>query len=239
MDREKHREVIDSFLDYMNDRTDHYILKGGTSLMECYDLDRFSEDIDLDSTDHDSIDRIIQNYCEEQGYDPPRLAKDTPTVKRYFIHYEKPNPSGDVKPLKVEISFRSKLTNPDEVCRINGISVYSINRICQMKCSAYNSRDKIRDLYDIVYIYREFKADLTSASIDAISDAFSYKGIDHVDYLLSDQKDDLIDKEKLASDFLDVYNDLGFLSDDPLEMEDIVDDVDEDEDDYDDYDPVD
>ena len=237
MDREKHREVIDSFLGYMNDRTDHYILKGGTSLMECYNLDRFSEDIDLDSTDRDSIDNIIQGYCKEHGYEQPRLAKDTPTVKRYFIHYETSNPSGEVKPLKVEVSFRSKLINPEEVCKINGISVYSINRICQMKCSAYNSRDKIRDLYDIVYIYREFKDELSPTSIDTIGDAFSYKGIEYVDYLLSDQKDDLIDKDKLASDFLDVYNDLGLLSDDPIETEDLIDDVEED--DYDDYDPVD
>ena len=122
------------------------------------------------------------------------------------------NTTEAVKPLKVEMSFRSKLIKPEEAC--------DINRICQMKCSAYNAHDELCDLYDIVDIYRKFKDELSSASIDAIIDAFSYKGRDHVDYLLSDQTDDLIDKEKFTKDFLDVYNDLGFISDDLIETED-------------------
>ena len=46
--REKHEQVIKELLDYINDKGDSYILKGGTALKQCCNLDRFSEDIDLD-----------------------------------------------------------------------------------------------------------------------------------------------------------------------------------------------
>jgi len=49
------KKVIDDTLRFINDRTDRFILKGGTSLMECYGLDRMSEDIDLDSVDKESF----------------------------------------------------------------------------------------------------------------------------------------------------------------------------------------
>ena len=44
--KENHFSVICDFLDYLNNKTSDFILKGGTSLMVCYKLDRFSEDID-------------------------------------------------------------------------------------------------------------------------------------------------------------------------------------------------
>ena len=46
--RKLHFEIIKDFLLYLNRVSKDYILKGGTSLMTCYGLDRFSEDIDLD-----------------------------------------------------------------------------------------------------------------------------------------------------------------------------------------------
>lgn len=46
--REQHGVVISLFLKYLNSQTDDFVLKGGTALMTCYKLDRFSEDIDLD-----------------------------------------------------------------------------------------------------------------------------------------------------------------------------------------------
>ena len=33
----KHKEVIQDFLIYLNNKTEDFALKGGTALMECYD----------------------------------------------------------------------------------------------------------------------------------------------------------------------------------------------------------
>ena len=43
--------------------------------------------------------------------------------------------------------------------------------------------------------------------------AFSIKDLEYVDYLVNTQQDPLIDNESLAKDFLDIFNELGLLSD--------------------------
>ena len=117
--QKKHREVISDFLKYLNGCSDDYILKGGTSLMLCYGLDRFSEDIDLDGKGG-IIRNIVNDFCAEKGYSY-RVAKDTDTVKRYMVNY------GDTgRPLKVEVSFRKKVIEPSEVTKFNGVNVYKI-----------------------------------------------------------------------------------------------------------------
>ena len=44
-----HGKVLKAFVLALNKKSNSYILKGGTSLMLCYGLTRFSEDIDLDA----------------------------------------------------------------------------------------------------------------------------------------------------------------------------------------------
>jgi predicted nucleotidyltransferase component of viral defense system len=48
-EREQHRAVIASCLKSFNSASSDFIPKGGTALLACYGLDRFSEDIDLDA----------------------------------------------------------------------------------------------------------------------------------------------------------------------------------------------
>ena len=71
-----------------------FVLKGGTALMECYGLDRFSEDIDLDSlrsnVPSSRFFGIIDSICSNEGY-TWRKAKDTSTVRRAFVDYGVPN----------------------------------------------------------------------------------------------------------------------------------------------------
>lgn len=202
----KHREIISTFLKYLNGETDNFILKGGTALMSCYDLDRFSEDIDLDGKDK-SIGGIVSDFCEKEGFSY-RVAKDTDTVKRYMINY------GNIsKPLKVEISFRKKVIEQDEITKINGIAVYTIDSLCAMKANAYVGRDKIRDLYDLAFICNRHWDTLPATLKAVVRNAVEHKGIEQFDYIVRDQQDDLIDKDKLAGDFLEMYDKLGLLFD--------------------------
>lgn len=201
--RTKHREVIDSVLSIINSDSDRYVLKGGTALMTCYELDRFSEDIDMDSPDRDSL-KYIQQYCKETGA-TYRIAKDTETTTRYFIHY------GGKKPLKVEISHRSKEIDKSLVCKINGITVYNIETICMQKTSAYSDRDKLRDLYDLGFIGKHYYNELSPLVKAHLSEALSHKGIQQFDYLLAQEDDELIDKDKMLDNFLTTWDNLGLL----------------------------
>ena len=58
----EHKKVILDVLRALNKETDAFILKGGTALMTCYKLDRFSEDIDLDST-HKRMKEYPKVFC--------------------------------------------------------------------------------------------------------------------------------------------------------------------------------
>lgn len=204
INRKAHGTVIYNFLVYMNRISNDYILKGGTSLMMCYSLDRFSEDIDLDSSNKRAIYKIVQDFCSINNFEY-RVAKDTNTVKRFMIHY------GGEKPLKIEVSYRANNIGLNNVTFLNGITVYNIQTIFLLKLMAFNSRDKLRDLYDVCFIYKNYKQYLDSMQIMSLREAFAYKGLGQFDFLIKDQKDDLIDNDKLASDFLMVFNDLGLL----------------------------
>lgn len=198
----KHYEVIAEFMMYLNQRTERFVLKGGTSLMLCYGLPRFSEDIDLDGLD-DNIEEMVSGFCShiKANY---RVAKDTKTVKRFLIHY------GGTKPLKIEVSYRNRAIDyARETNIINGIRVYKIDRILTMKLNAYSSRDKLRDLYDIVFIGNLLGAALSDDLYYLLKDTLSYKGLQQFDFLIKYQSDDLINNAELAENFLVLWDSLG------------------------------
>ncbi len=199
-----HEQVIKNFLHYLNDRTDNFVLKGGTALLVCYGLDRFSEDIDLDAKDQNIAEYVV-GFCEENQYDF-RVAKDTDTVKRYMIHY-----GNEGKPLKVETSFRRKHIPAEETTKINDVQVYRINPLCAMKVNAYMGRDKLRDLYDITFICNNYFDELQPEIKALLQNALMYKGMEHFDYIVSQQQDDLIDENRLAESFLKMFDKFDLL----------------------------
>ena len=204
--RQLHGTVIRNFLLYLNSLTSAYVLKGGTALMCCYNLDRFSEDIDLDSNDKSTIAKVVDSYCRVNNF-TYRIGKDTDTVKRYFINY------GNVsKPLKVEVSYRVNLALArDNIVTVNNITVYSPLHLLQLKLTAFCSRDKIRDLYDVLFLLKQYWGIIPDSLKAQVINAYSYKGIDYVDYLIKTQSDELILSNKLYSDYIDVLSMLGMM----------------------------
>lgn len=205
--------TIKAALDALNNRPNNpFILKGGTALALCYGLDRFSEDIDLDAVRATAgrqqflftfQDLAVQNHW------PMRVAKDTPYVQRVFLHYDPDNPENAVK---VELSRRVREIDPQVLTTRNGIRTYTIDRLCNLKISAYASRDRIRDLYDICFIWDNYRQNLKPQTIDMLRDTISYRGLDEVDYLVSTQEDKLIDarsRQTLGDRFLEMYDQLG------------------------------
>lgn len=204
--RKQHGEVIVSFIKHLNAKTNDFILKGGTALYLCYDLDRFSEDIDLDGREK-RLTALVEEYCVKNSYSY-RVAKDTAMVERCFINY-----GNDGKPLKIEASYRRREIPENETDKINGIKVYNIEQLCVMKTGAYAGRDKIRDLYDVAFICNSYYDRLSPQTIALLRSAVEHKGIAQFDYVVNNQPDELIDNDKLADDFLKMYDRLGLLLD--------------------------
>ena len=201
-----HGEVIASFVKYLNEKSDNFILKGGTALYLCYQLDRFSIDVGLDGIAR-GLTALVEGFCRENNYSY-RVAKDTATVERCMVDY------GDAgKPLKIEVSYRRREISPEETDTLNGIKVYSIDPLCGMKINAYSGRDRIRDLYDLTFIFNNYYDKLSPQTIALLRGAVAHKGIAQFDYVVRNQPDELIDSDKLANDFLTMYDQLGLMLD--------------------------
>lgn len=211
-DQGQHHKVIHDFLVFLNEKSNNYILKGGTALLECYNLSRFSEDIDLDGKG-DTIINIISEYCEKNSIEL-NFAKNTDTVKRFKLHYDKENQGVF---LKIEVSYRNKHINPEYITEKNGIKTYKIDHLMTQKIGAFHERDKIRDLYDVCFIYNNYKKELHEKTKDQLAEAFYYKEQDYVDYLLETQLDELVDSEDLLDLYLKTYEDLIEGIEDPVE----------------------
>ena len=200
----KHKQVMKEFLLRLNETSNDFVLNGGTALMFCYGLTRFSENIYFDCCGKKLKD-FVKNFCDERNYNY-RIAKDTAIVNRFMINY------GDAShPLKIEISYRNKNICTENLQKINGILVYSIDKLCQLKLNAYQGRDKIRDLFDICFICNKHMKELSKRTKEQLQVALTYKDFEYFDYIVQTQTDPLIDKNKLANDYLNMFDKLNLL----------------------------
>ena len=158
------------------------VLKGGTSLLLYYNLDRFSEDIDLDSiSSNPNISNDIEKIIKEKNWNY-RIAKNIDTVFRVMIDYGGKSDKGDY-PLKLEVSSRnSKLLKKGllKFTTINGVNVYTVEELIRMKCSTFSQRDKIRDLYDIGYLLKTFPKQFTQDNLKTVYQNINHKGVDEL-----------------------------------------------------------
>jgi hypothetical protein len=145
----------------------------------------------------------VERFCEGNRY-TYRVGKDTETVKRAFIDYGEQG-----TPLKVELSYRRLAIEKQDFNVIEGIAVYSVDQLCQMKAAAYLSRDRIRDLYDLTFLIDRYYDKLSIASKEAVRNAFEYKDLDQFDYLIKTQDDPLINIDAMETRFLEAYEKVG------------------------------
>lgn len=207
----KHHDVINKFLIYLNSFTDNFILKNETALIICYGLERFSETVTLDAKYIHSLENIVKNFCtvsQNKGY-LYRVIKDINTAKTYLLYYDK-----NSEPLKIEVSYLNRQISDKDICIVNGIHVYKIDTICNQKMGAYQSRDEIWDLYDIIFLCNNYFDELSDFTVKSMRNTFSYKGLDYCNFIISTQQDDLIDNKKLRENILELYDKLGVLIDD-------------------------
>lgn len=128
-------------------------LKGGTALLLCYDLDRFSEDLDLDGRKKVNIQSKLKSVLNRTTLKYEiRIPKDTETVQRLNVYYETLKSKGK---LKIETSYRDGFSDKDTV-EINGIKTYKISKLIEQKISALKNRTTARDLYDVNFLISKY-----------------------------------------------------------------------------------
>ena len=181
-----------------------YVLKGGTALMLGYDLDRFSEDLDFDSTKKLNLETKIHESLPN-GFKITQITKpkDTDTVQRYKVSYTTLNGK---RRLKIETSYRKKEINTADYTLINDMQIYNIDFLLDNKLLASHDgsspRTTARDLYDIDFIVKNFP--------DIINDS-----------LIKRLKDFTIDDDALFERFEDAYNE-DLLVNSKVELDDLI-----------------
>ncbi len=204
--RNKHKRMMVKLLKYINSHSQNYILKDSTALMICYNLDRFSEYIDLDSVDASDIKTIIADFVKQNNYEY-YIAKDTDAVKIFMIDY------GDIKALKLKVSYRKSNINNLRFDKINNIIVYNFDELALMKVVVYSACNRLRDLSDLTFICNNYWNELSSDVKNTITNHISNKGLEKFEYLINTQTDELIDKDKLTFEFLEMYDKLNLVYD--------------------------
>lgn len=208
----RHSEVEREFLAFIGDSTP-LILKGGTGLMLCYELDRFSEDLDFDSSSQGfSTISAVERFCAEKGYEC-HVKKDTDAVQRATIHY------GGKKPLKVETSYRRASIPDEEWSIVKGIKVYALNVLASMKTTAYSQRDRIRDLYDVSFLVNKYWDSFDASTRAFMANALASKGLEQFELVLAENTDELIDESALTEAFLQANERAGLLSENPAKAD--------------------
>ncbi len=146
------------------------VLKGGTALLLCHGLDRFSEDLDFDAPKKLNLESRIEGSLRTQcqGLRITR-TKDTDTVQRYRIEYAAGGIQGR---LKVEVSCRDQIAADDVILR-DGIRTYAVSRLIEQKLNALEGRTAARDLYDLSYLARSFRNDFSPAAEQRLRDSLA------------------------------------------------------------------
>jgi predicted nucleotidyltransferase component of viral defense system len=184
------------------------ILKGGTALKFCYNLDRFSEDLDFDCAKALKLESSIIEVFTHLGKSKPQLrdpiisvTKDTQTVKRYRIIY------GEDVNLKLETSLRGT-PNDDDIVELNGILTYKASCLIDQKLSALNGRTAARDLHDVIYLYCEYFDDFSEDNLAEIQALYASQAATLNRFNLAYDEDTILSTNDLLNDLvklIDLY----------------------------------
>lgn len=131
----------------------HLAFKGGTLAYFCYELDRYSTDIDLDLLDHqheqevmDEMTALLSRIGEIKNY-----ARGT-DLHRWIFRYDEKSPN-----IKIELNKRELTHNHYEIKNIQGTNILCMDTISMTtnKLLALSERRYNRDLYDTYFFRRK------------------------------------------------------------------------------------
>jgi predicted nucleotidyltransferase component of viral defense system len=179
------------------DLKNKWVFKGGTALKKCYlETYRFSEDLDFTVLPDGPIapqdvqpllNRVLNHVSEESGIDfsikPPQFKqKDFPLYTEGRIYYQGPRRAPTPARIKLDLSASEKVvchpilrpishSYSDKLPAQAQVLCYSLEEVFAEKIRAMGERGFPRDLYDIIFLFRNgpFRenADLVKSVLDS------------------------------------------------------------------------
>lgn len=180
---------------------DNFILKGGTALRFYYGLDRYSEDLDFDSISS-NMD-ITKQLKRHKDFNSWKIyeKKVTQSSVRITIDYGAKTDLG-IYPLKVDISGRDKIrlhNNLLKYSKIDGVNVYDIETLVDLKSLAFCQRDKIRDFYDVGFLLEKYPQCFDDKTLANIATKIEYSGADELNaqLMIEAERHNLIERDDI------------------------------------------
>ena len=188
------------------DLSENWVFKGGTCLKKCYfETYRFSEDLDFTVTDEAQLDEcyLLQAFrqmaewiYEQSGIEIPgeqirfKLVFEGGRYAEGRVYYVGPlMQKRNLARIKFDLTSKEKLVLPPQKrlvhhpysdCPDDGIHVlsYSFEEVFAEKMRALAERERPRDLYDVVHLYRhdEIRIDRTVV-LKTLQEKCAFKGI--------------------------------------------------------------
>lgn len=182
-------------------------LKGGTALLLCYGLDRFSEDLDFDGNKKVNLAARIGRVLAAGGGDggSVQATKDTDVVQRLRVLYPALDGTGR---LKVETSYRDGF-DPADTVLVDGVRTYRVSRLVGMKVSAFLDRTTARDLYDLRFLAKNFRDDFSASDSAMMATAVADPDALHGRFHDAFEDDDILRDVSLDEVILDISERFG------------------------------
>ncbi len=155
--KERYREIAktqDLIVEELYKIFDKAVIHGGTSIWRCYKGNRFSEDIDAYILkDKRKLENFFFNL-EKKGFiiEKKKIKENSLfsnlKLNRTYVRFE-----------AIFKTYKGSVLREYENADGNFITVYTLNaeELIKEKIDAYNSRLKIRDMYDIFFLLRYVK----------------------------------------------------------------------------------
>ncbi len=196
-DYSEFENILLDFLHKLNRESNAFVLKGNSALRFCYGLDRESIGLEFDSATEDVLP-YAERYCKEH-----RLP--------YGFGYPDRIYPSEMNSLAENGMICSGTRNVPErdTCFLNGIRVYKIDRIASMKLVACTDLPGILDLYDFVYICKNYGDEIPHALTLAWGDFMAFRGMDFLKFHINYQRNLPIDLYKLKEDVLQLADRFG------------------------------
>lgn len=147
--------------------TDELIFKGGTALLKCYQLDRFSEDLDFTAREPVPFEDVLESAVRDlEQYGMAVERRSTNRTERSFrarLGVEGPLFTGDDRSLcfvRIQVNTHStveeitsiRYTPPFRDLPTFDLPVLAEREILAEKISALLTRRQPRDLYDVYHL---------------------------------------------------------------------------------------
>jgi len=186
-----------------------WVFKGGTCLKKCYfETYRFSEDLDFTLRDaahvdqaflSDTFDRVADRVYEQSGIELPRVARRFEVFRNPRgkpaaegrVGYRGPHArAGDAPRIKLDLSADEVLVLEPVLRRVHhpysdgppgGIEVlcYAYAEVFAEKMRALAERQRPRDLYDVIHLYRHAGRGQDPAEVrSTLASKCAFKGIE-------------------------------------------------------------